>query len=66
MLYRALDRLREGYRTVVILFEIEGLSCDEIAELKNLSVTAVWARLSRGRVQLLRELERMQRSRPWR
>ena len=55
-LYRALDRLPERYRTSLILYEIDGLSSDEIAELTGVSVGAVWARLHRGRAKLLGSL----------
>lgn len=61
LLYRALDRLRERYRSVLILFELEGLSCEDIADLKGLTLTTVWTTLSRGRLQLSREVERQER-----
>jgi len=51
-LYRALDRLSDDYRTALILYEIEGLSSDEVAELTGVSVGAVWVRLHRGRAKL--------------
>jgi RNA polymerase sigma-70 factor, ECF subfamily len=66
LLYSALDRLREKYRTVLILFELEGLSGEAIAELKGLRIATVWARLSRGRTQLVRELQRVERRSSWR
>jgi RNA polymerase sigma-70 factor (ECF subfamily) len=50
--YSALDRLAEKYRTVVILFEIEGLSGEEIAALTGTSVATVWVHLYRGRQRL--------------
>jgi RNA polymerase sigma-70 factor (ECF subfamily) len=50
--YSALDRLAEKYRSVVILFEIEGLSGDEIASLTGLSLATVWVHLHRGRKKL--------------
>jgi RNA polymerase sigma-70 factor, ECF subfamily len=52
-LYRALDRLPERYRTALILYEMDGLASDEIAEMTGVSVGAVWARLHRGRAKLL-------------
>jgi RNA polymerase sigma-70 factor (ECF subfamily) len=55
-LYRALDRLANRYRTAIILYEIDGLSSDEIAELTGVSVGTVWARLHRGRAKLLEYL----------
>jgi RNA polymerase sigma-70 factor (ECF subfamily) len=51
-LYRALDRLPDKYRTALVLYEIEGLSSDEIAELTGVSVGTVWVRLHRGRAKL--------------
>lgn len=57
-LYRALDRLPERYRTSLILYEMDGLSSDEIAELTGVSVGTVWARLHRGRAKLLDYLTR--------
>jgi RNA polymerase sigma-70 factor (ECF subfamily) len=47
--YSALDRLAEKYRSVVILFEIEGLSGEEIASLTGTSLATVWVHLHRGR-----------------
>jgi RNA polymerase sigma-70 factor, ECF subfamily len=60
-LYRALDRLPDKYRTTLILYEIEELSCEQVAELTEASLGTVWVRLHRGRerlVQLLVEEER--------
>jgi RNA polymerase sigma-70 factor, ECF subfamily len=57
-LYRALDRLPDCYRTALILYEIEGLTGDEIAELTGVSVGTMWVRLHRGRTKLLECLTR--------
>ncbi|MGC4118995.1 MAG: sigma-70 family RNA polymerase sigma factor [Myxococcales bacterium] len=57
-LYRALDCLRERDRTVLILFEIEGLSGEEIAQLMEARVGTVWTWLHRARAKLLVELNR--------
>lgn len=51
-LYRALDRLSDNYRTALILYEIDGLASDEVAELTGVSVGTVWVRLHRGRAKL--------------
>jgi RNA polymerase sigma-70 factor, ECF subfamily len=56
-LYAALERLPENYRTVVVLFELEGMSCAEIAELHGTSVEAIWVRLHRGRTKLSAVIE---------
>jgi RNA polymerase sigma-70 factor (ECF subfamily) len=55
--YRALDQLNEKYRTLLILFELEQHSGQEIAELTGLSLDAVWVTLHRARAQLLKKLE---------
>ena len=54
LLYRFLNELDEKYRTAVILFELEGLSCQEIALITDTSLANVWTRVSRGREKLLR------------
>jgi RNA polymerase sigma-70 factor (ECF subfamily) len=55
-LYAALERLPEAYRTAIILYELEGLSGQEIADLLGEDVNAVWVRLHRARTKLLRAL----------
>jgi RNA polymerase sigma-70 factor, ECF subfamily len=52
-LYRALDRLPDAYRTALILYEIEGLSGERVAELTGISLNTLWVRLHRGRAKLL-------------
>lgn len=52
-LYRLLDGIGEKYRTVIILFELEGKSGEEIAALTGASLANVWIRLHRGRQKLL-------------
>ncbi len=58
--YRALDRLGEKYRSVLILFELEGLSGEEIAGLTGSKIATVWVRLYRARALFLAELDRDQ------
>ena len=55
LLWHALHRLDERSRVPLILFEIEGLSYDEIAALEGIPVGTVRSRLNRAR-QYLREL----------
>ena len=50
--YSALDRLADKYRSVVILFEIEGLSGEEIASLTGMNLATVCVQLHRGRQKL--------------
>lgn len=52
-LYRALDRLPDAYRTALILYEIDGLSGEKVAELTGISLGTLWVRLHRGRAKLL-------------
>lgn len=47
--YRALDRLSADDRTVLVLFELEGLSGEQVAELTGTKVSNVWVRLHRAR-----------------
>ena len=55
-LYRALDRLPDRYRTALILFEIEDLPGERVAEMTKTTLSAVWVRLHRGRERLLQLL----------
>lgn len=48
-LYEILDELPEKYRTALILFELEGMSGQEIAAVTRASLSNVWVRLFRGR-----------------
>lgn len=56
--YRVLDHLGEKYRQLLILFELEGLSGEEIAALTGLKTGTVWVRLHRARLLFLAELDR--------
>lgn len=53
-LYRILDGIGEKYRTVIILFELEGKSGEEIAALTGTSLANVWIRLHRGRQKVMK------------
>jgi RNA polymerase sigma-70 factor, ECF subfamily len=55
--YRALDMLPERLRRVLILFEIEGLSTQEIAELMNARVGTVRVWLYRARAKFQERYE---------
>jgi RNA polymerase sigma-70 factor (ECF subfamily) len=56
--YRILDRLPDKYRAVLILFELEGASGEEIAALTGRKPATVWVHLHRARRQFLEELQR--------
>ena len=55
-LYAALDRLPHADRTVLILYELEGMSGQDVADLVGIAVNAVWVRLFRARAKLLAAL----------
>jgi len=57
-LERALDRLPDHYRAVVVLREVEGLDNDEVANILGESVPTVKSRLHRARMALREELTR--------
>jgi RNA polymerase sigma factor (sigma-70 family) len=63
--YRVLDRLPERQRRVLVLFEIEGMSTQEIADLTGAQVGTVRVWLFRARARFLEEHQRLfQRSQP--
>lgn len=57
--YRVLDRMPERQRRVLVLFELEGLSTVEIAELIEARVTTVRVWLFRARARFLEEHQRL-------
>jgi len=57
-LREALDELHPRYRVPVVLKDIEGFSQEEIARIIKRPVGTVKARISRGREQLRRKLEK--------
>src|SRR5262249_55251561 len=56
-LERALSRLSEEKRLVLLLFEREGLSGDEVARALDIPVGTVWTRLYHARADLRRALK---------
>jgi RNA polymerase sigma-70 factor (ECF subfamily) len=61
--YRILDGLDDAYRTTFILFELEGLSGERIAEITGARLGTVWVRLTRARrifVEAMRRWEEQQ------
>ena len=59
------QKLPLNYRTVVMLSEMEEMTCKEIAEILGVSQAVVKIRLHRGRVKLLQELKAQCRSEEW-
>jgi RNA polymerase sigma-70 factor (ECF subfamily) len=57
-LYRILDRLPAKYRSVLILFELEQLSGEEIAALTGVKLATVWVHLHRARARFVAEMKR--------
>jgi RNA polymerase sigma-70 factor, ECF subfamily len=57
--YEALDCLPEKYRTMIVLYELEGMSAQEIAELRNLTIGTMRVHLSRARAQLVAQYQRL-------
>jgi RNA polymerase sigma-70 factor (ECF subfamily) len=57
LVYRALDALGEKYRSVFVLFELEGLSGAEIATLTGINPSTVWVRLHRARARFVARVE---------
>jgi len=55
--YQILDELPEVHRTVLVLFELQGLSGEEIAAITGTSAANVWLRLHRARKYFLRRLQ---------
>ncbi|MHB8417680.1 MAG: RNA polymerase sigma factor [Myxococcales bacterium] len=56
--HRLLEGMGEKKRTVFLLFEVEGLSGDEIARVVGCPVKTVWTRLFHARREFLRRLSR--------
>jgi RNA polymerase sigma-70 factor (ECF subfamily) len=51
-LRRAIDELAEGYREVLVLRDVEGLTASEVATVLGIGVAAVKSRLHRARLTL--------------
>lgn len=55
-LWDALRKVPEEYRTAIVLYDLEGLSYDEVAAVEEVALGTVKSRLSRGREHLRRAL----------
>ncbi|HVR63597.1 MAG TPA: sigma-70 family RNA polymerase sigma factor [Polyangia bacterium] len=58
--YAALEGVERKQREVLVLFEIEGLSGEEIATLTGTKLATVWVQLHRARARFLERLRAMQ------
>jgi RNA polymerase sigma-70 factor, ECF subfamily len=59
MLDRMLAKLPPKKRTVLVLFEIEGLSAKEISDVVGCPENTVWSRLHHARAEMVRAARRM-------
>jgi RNA polymerase sigma-70 factor, ECF subfamily len=59
LVYRALEGLNQNHRAAVILYELEGCSGEEIAELMGTKLATVWVWLHRGRARFLERLREL-------
>jgi RNA polymerase sigma-70 factor (ECF subfamily) len=60
LVYEILDGMSEKYRTVLILFELEGLAGRAIAERIGLEESTVFVQLHRARKQFLERLQKIE------
>ena len=56
---RALERLPAAQREALVLYELEGFSMEEVAEMQDATVPAVKSRVLRGRERLRKYYERL-------
>jgi RNA polymerase sigma-70 factor (ECF subfamily) len=54
LVYRALDKLSEPYREMILLKEIQGLKLEEISSMLDIPVGTVKSRSNRARIELAR------------
>lgn len=64
-LEKLLDKLSPERRATFVLFEVEGASCDEIAELTAVPIGTVYSRLHLARKQVAQAAARLRRSGKW-
>jgi RNA polymerase sigma-70 factor, ECF subfamily len=53
LFYRLVGQMSELRRETFVLFEVEGMSCEEIARLQNVPVGTVWTRLHHARKEFV-------------
>jgi RNA polymerase sigma-70 factor (ECF subfamily) len=56
--YRVLDKMKSKHRDVFILSELEGLTCEEIAQAVGCKTETVWSRLHYARKEFSRRVEK--------
>jgi RNA polymerase sigma-70 factor (ECF subfamily) len=62
VLQTLLDKMAEARRTAFVLFEIDGLSGDEIARIQDVPVNTVWTRLHHARREFFALAAKYQRA----
>lgn len=58
LLHALLGEIGDKYRTAIVMFELEGLTCEEIAAAVGCSLENVYVRVHRGRKKLATALAR--------
>jgi RNA polymerase sigma-70 factor (ECF subfamily) len=58
--YAVLDQLKERSRTVLVMFEMEQMSGEEIAQVLNAKVGTVWVWLNRARAEFMARMLEME------
>jgi RNA polymerase sigma-70 factor (ECF subfamily) len=64
LVYGILDQMKEKYRTVLIMFELEGMSGEEIAKTLEVKLPTLWVWLHRARQDFLARLQKSQEKVP--
>jgi RNA polymerase sigma-70 factor, ECF subfamily len=64
LIHRAMDGMSERYRTALVLFEIEDLPGDEVAERMGIKLSNLWVLLHRARAELVRQVEGLREGKP--
>jgi RNA polymerase sigma-70 factor (ECF subfamily) len=62
ILHEILDKMNDDRRAAFLLFEIDGLSGEEISRIQGVSVNTVWKRLFLARKEFLKLVTRYQRA----
>src|SRR3984957_5045104 len=61
LVYQVLDRMSERGRTLIILFELEEMSGQDIAALKGAKLATIWVWLYRARAEFQQQLTALRR-----
>ncbi len=64
LIYQALDKMNDRYRTALVLFEIEDLSGEEVAERMGIKLSNLWVLLHRARAELVRRVKEIREEEP--